>query len=199
MPLVLPDAPGEALVLVRANAPLLLRAMGYDISPGHPFKVARPYPLFTFDIEAVLGDSPLQSAWLAAWEYLIVDGETTAGLVEVAATDPERQPRLAFATLHPASYAQRITARIVFAEQLPEVESPQQWELRILRVPSLTALAIWLHQDSRHIVLPIETIMDGVPLEETLWKGINIITSEANLASLLRPIAYYRLNSHDDG
>jgi hypothetical protein len=199
MPLKLPDAPDAALTLVRANAPLLLRAMGFDIRPGHSFNVARPYPLYTFAIEAVLGDSPLQSAWLAAWEYLVVNGQSIAGLAEVAATDAERNPQLAFATLHPASYAENITARIVFAQQLPEVASPQSWELRILRVPSLTALAVWLRHDNGHIVLPIETIPEGVPVEETTWKGNNVITSEVQLASLLRPIAYYRLNSHDDG
>jgi hypothetical protein len=199
MPLVLPEAPDEALALVRANAPLLLRAMGFDISATHPFAVARAYPLYTFAREAVVDDHPLQTAWFAAWEYLIVDGDSTIGLAEVAATDPDRNPSLRFATLHPASYAERITARIVDAQNLPEVATPEPFELRILRVPSLTALAIWLRHGNGNIVLPIETIRDGVPVDETTWKGNTIITSEANLASLLRPIAYYRLNSHDDG
>ena len=199
MPLTLTDAPDAALTLVRASAPMLLRAMGFDISAGHPFKVARPYPVYTFAIEAVLGDSPLQSAWLAAWEYLVVDGQTIAGLAEVAATDAQGNPQLAFAALHPPSYAEAITARILSAQQLPPVTGPQQWELRILRVPSLTALAIWLRHDDDHILLPIETVPDGVPVEETTWKGNDVITSQVQMASLLRPIAYYRLNSHDDG
>lgn len=197
MPLTLPNASPKAFKLVQRNAPLLLRAMGCDISETRPFKVARPYPLYTFAIEAVLGDNPLDKAWLAAWEYLVIDGKTIAGLAEVAATDPERKPELSFATLHPPSYARSITEKIVEAEQLPAVNS-QDYELRILRVPNLTALAIWLWRTNDHIILPIETIPKGVPVEDTTWKGEEIITDEAKLASLLRPIAQYRLSTHDE-
>lgn len=197
MSLILPDAPIEALSIVREHAPLLLRAMGYDIREGHPFAIARPYPLYTFAIEAVLQDHPLEMAWLAAWEYLVIDGETITGLAEVAATTPSREASLRFATLHPASYARRITDTIVAAEQLPL--GAAEYELRILRVPSLTALAIWLYRQNDDIILPIETVHEGVPVEGTTWKGIKMINSETTLAHLLRPIAYYRLNSNDDG
>lgn len=197
MSLTLPNAPVEALSLVRLHAPLLLRAMGAEISPTHPLKIAQPYPLYTFPIEAVIDDQPLDSAWLAGWQYLVVDNDQTVGLAEVAATDAERNPALAFATIVPSQCAQPIVSRIIDAQQLPDV-ALRSYELRILRVPSLTALAVWLRGDNDDIVLPIENVPDGVPLEETTWNGVAVVTSQAQLARLLRPIAFYRLNSHDD-
>lgn len=189
MPVALPDAPEAPLELVRRYAPMLLRAMGHALDELQRLTVARPYPLYTLPAAAVMGEHPLQIARQSAWEYLILDGDSVIGLAEVEMRDAHGNENIAFATLHPRGYADAIATRIAEAERLPETAG-QKYELRILRAPSLTALAIWLSGEHDDLLLPI----DG---RDATWKDVERVASEADLVRTLRPIAQERETASD--
>lgn len=189
MSVALPDAPEAGLELVRTFGTMLLRAMGHALDELQRLEVARPYPLYTLSAAAIMDDRPLQFAQQSAWEYLIVDGDSVIGLAEVEMRDAQGNENLAFAALHPRGYADAIATRIAEAEKLPETAG-REYKLRILRAPSLTALAIWLSGEHDDLLLPI----DG---HDATWKNVDSVASEADLVRTLRPIAQEREAASD--
>lgn len=192
MPLTLPDAPAEGLAIVGDYVPRILAAMGRTLDSGE-LEVAPPYPLYTFAIHAVLGDAPLKAARQTAWEYLLVRGEEIFGLAEVAVARSKKKEKLGYATLHPRAFAAAIASRIADAEKLPQVKN-DNYELRILRAPSLTLLAIWLQRDGADLLLPVRNWATQIAAHSLDGSDLS---DEQGLVGLLRPLAQQRLNAHD--
>lgn len=187
MPLTVPESPQAGWEIIRSNVPRLLNGL-WALDGGSP-EIARPYPLYTSTIPALLEGRLLASAMLTAWSYPLFIGESPLGVAELAATSPDGEQQLRFAALHPAEYAPPILEAIARAEGRPEV-AHDVYEVRILRAPSVMLLAVWLH-GKQDLLIPItpRTIDTGI---ET-WS----MTTEATLTESLRELAQVRLTAKD--
>ncbi|HKS22753.1 MAG TPA: hypothetical protein VJZ76_08150 [Thermoanaerobaculia bacterium] len=188
------NAPPKALGFVNEFVPMFL---GEEWNDKH-LEIVKPYPLYTFALNDVIDGRPLAAALLSAWEFLIVDGESVVAMAEICARDADGKEDLSYATLHPRSYATAIAETIAAAEVLPEV-ADTPFELRLLRAPSLSLLAIWLHRADDDLLFPVRPLRDNVALMRTVWNDRDAINGEEALTQVLRPVAELRLNAQDFG
>lgn len=186
MALSLPDAPAHGFDVVNRSA----GALGGGFVPfsdkgAAASFIAQPQPLYTADVEA-LEKGLLGSAQLTGWEYVIFTDNSPQAVVELAVND-EAANGLSFAALHSRRSAQQLVRTIAAAEKLAQAKN-LSYKLRLLRVPELYLLAVWLSGEN-DLLLP-------VPPKTSKLKGRRVFSESALTAALL-PLAKTRLNATD--
>jgi hypothetical protein len=191
MTLSLIEGPSDGVKLVNANVPIFL-GRGYEMGN---VEIAKPYALYTFAIEDLLAGQPMTNARLTAWQYLIVSGENVLALAEVSAVSATGKDKLAFAALHPRSYAAAIADTIAAAEERPEV-AEGAYELRVLRAPCVSLLAMWLH-GADDLVLPLRDSRQNIAVTRSISISADgdIVKGEPALTEKLLPLAQVRLQA----
>lgn len=153
---------------------------------GDLFKVAGPYPIYNGTITGVLNETLLKSAadnGETGWAFLVIRGEST-WVAELAM----REGKLTLATFYPQSYAQAFVNALARAEAYDRANPDEDYDMRVLRAPSLSLNAIWLHGHVSRLA-PIQRV-------PTPLRGEHVY-SETLLVKLLRPTAERRLATHD--
>jgi hypothetical protein len=187
MAIHVPEGPSGGLDLVLENLALPDdEYVGYDATAGY-LDVARPYPIYTSTIPALLDEKFLGAAQLTGWHYPILAGESLQGLAEIASVDPQGSSDLSYASQYDSDYAEEIQQSILGAEGLPQVKEGD-YELRILRAPSLVLLAVWLHGVD-DLLLPV------APAPTKLRE--KVAYTEDELTKALRPLALLRMEVSD--
>ncbi|MBV9493006.1 MAG: hypothetical protein JOZ54_02085 [Acidobacteria bacterium] len=139
--------------LVAADDPIL---------PTEPASVALlaadPYPVYTvpfsITVEAVLNPK------LTAWQYLLVKPDHSIhALVELAVL-PDGS--VSFAELYPREYAEWLAGTINPALDVLD-DHEAQYNLRLLRAPSLSFQGFWLHHATDRSRDRIVAVGDGEP------------------------------------
>jgi hypothetical protein len=184
---------GKLMTVDSTEAARLINA---ELGPIVPISAAlestEPYAVYTASRKN-LGNQFLRTARLTAWHYVLVEeNDNVHSLVEVA-TIGEHQEALSYAGLYPRPYAEMMVQAIDAADALPQTAS-QQYELRVLRAPDLSLLAIWLRpldvvagaadEWSNDLIIPIEP---GMPY----FEAGTVMTPE-QLIKVLQPIAALR-------
>lgn len=146
--------------------------------------VRRPQPIYTSTIQALLKGRMLADAVLTGWQYFLIADEAPQGVVEVSDFKPEAEPPRSFDVLHPREYADLVNDVIARAE---EIEG--KWELRILRVPAIYLLAVWLKDGTENLLLPVVPPSSASLLQEVL--------SEEELTKRLTPLSLMRRDTPD--
>jgi hypothetical protein len=173
--------PDLGLALVQDNVPPLLGAVHGLDGAGPALQVALPYPIYTAPLESVLQNRLLASAKQTAWQYVVYAEQAPVGVAEVALeTAPEAVAPLSYAAYHSDTYAAMVLHAIEAAVDAVR-PSGKDYGLRILRAPSLTLLAVWLH-GPEDLLFPIRPT-----------RGV----SEQELTEALRPVAQTRLTATD--
>jgi hypothetical protein len=149
-------------------------------------QIARPYPLYTTSLTH-LEHGFLDSARLTAWQYVIIDGGSPHAVAETRCK--ESTVSVCYAALYGISYAEEMVRTIGEAELVPQVATAD-YELRILRAPSLSLLAVWLHGPT-DLLLPIN------PTPAKLKPLVPI--TEVELIAALKPLAEIRKKISDRG
>lgn len=134
-----------------------------------PLTTAAPHAVYTADsqnLEAGL----LASARLTAWQYVVFQGDQVHGIAEIAIVGKSRKG-LSYATYYSAEYGQWMVDTVAAAERL--ASTGPDYELRILRVPALSVLAVWLHdQEGQHDrVLPVVDVIPNLNRCDALDEG----------------------------
>jgi hypothetical protein len=179
-------APAEGANVVQRNlTPPRTRAMGMAATTRGSSRTMKPYPIFSADLEDVLDDDPglLASARLTSWQYVVFEGETVVALAEVTHVKPLR-----YASGQSPVVAEAVLKAIRKAEELDAVEKAD-YELRILRVPELYLLAVWLHGRSEDLLIPVR------PFTKTSSDRVSF--SEEQMVEILRPLAQVRFATPD--
>lgn len=127
-------------------------------------------------------DRLLDSPELIAWQYVIALRNVPKAVAEVRVSGDDGK-ELVFASLYPRTYAEAIVRTIAFAERIPEVRQ-NDYELRVLRDPSLSLLALWLYREgSADLLFPIRYDSKGRKRGPF---------SEAEMVAQLKPLAARR-------
>jgi hypothetical protein len=193
MAIQIATAPALGLEIVRQTLPLpnfQLVALGAEGAPAANVQpqqeVKAPYPIYTATIDGLAGGG-LSSAQLTAWQYVIESGGVVESTAEVAVADFNADPEVAldYASEQPASYAQALLAAVDDANARPEsAAAAGDFELRILRVPSLYILAIWLQRAGEDVLRLVRGSRAG--LVAGRW------VTETEFLQAIRPLAEIR-------
>ena len=122
--------------------------------------LAMPHPIYTLGLTDLLNRRPLDDLGesdITGWRYLVQDHERTVGGVELA-VDPETSD-VRFAQLQSGPIAELTEATIRSAQERDDVRQ-QSFEVRLLRVPALYVMALWLNdrdaQQNRDLIIPLD-------------------------------------------
>jgi hypothetical protein len=185
MSLTLPPPPSEALSVVRNAIGDVIQSRGPRAAlmteRVDSLDVAVPHPVYAVGLEQIAQRELLSSATLVAWRYLLLDDQQVRCAVEVDVRAEDRQ--LNFSHINRGPFVANSVQSITVAETLAPVQQ-DDYELRLLKIPGLYLLALWLHGPDE-IILPIAPSIPGVVS--------NVPYSESDLLTLLQPIAEARL------
>ena len=125
----------------------------------------------------------LAAAHLTGWQYVLLAGpkaDLVDGVVEVSLVADGETPPLSVDTRYQRAYAEAINSTIALAETVPG-----DYGLRMLRVPSVYLVAVWLHGG------PAGDLLFPVPPAPSMLRAHPMFTVAA-LTEALRPLALKR-------
>ena len=179
MPIHVPKAPPEGVHLIRNRLRVWrqdLRSLG---SPSGELLVHETFRLYNTTRSALFSNAFLKSAVPTAWLYVL--GSAEHAVAELSTARPDGVPGLTYAGLYPHDYGSALLNAAVRARELA-AQTTSFYDLRVLRAPSLSLLAIWLH-GPEDLLLPIyapDSLQD---------RGI---VTESELVETLLPLAEQR-------
>jgi len=149
-------------------------------------RITERYAVFSAQLEDVLPDGRglLQADRPTSWQYVVRDRNgVIVALSEVANGTPCQ-----YASQQSPVVAEAVLKAIQDAEKLDAVKQ-SDYELRILRVPELYLLAVWLHAPNDDVLLPVR------PFTRILGDGSSF--TEKQVVAALRPLAQVRAATPD--
>lgn len=164
MSLTHPPEPAGGRALLEAHVADILahphlahRALGG--AAAHPLDVAQPHRTYTMTPDDVRARKPLASITPDGWRYLVFAGPRAAAAVELSIV--ATPPGLRFAHVNSGRIVTSTVRALQIAESLAEV-GQADFEVRLLRVPNLLFVALWLH-GPRDVVLPLTPHGSALP------------------------------------
>jgi hypothetical protein len=154
-----------------------------------PLESAAAHPVFDLDLLDVAKGAGLDAARPSAWRFLALEGGQPVAAAEVPSTAAGGgAPR---AQVNTGTLVAGTFAAIRKAEDLPEVRQGS-YELRVLRIPALYVLAVWLKNDDaagEDILFPVSPAPAGIHADRAYPPG--------ELLDELRQPARERLGADD--
>jgi hypothetical protein len=154
MTIKLPQPPPDGERILRERG----RLRAGTSSTGDGVFATRPHRVYAVGRDALLGDQLLEAAQPTAWRYLLVNGEAALSAAELLQSD---DGSLTFAETNSGPFVQSTADVLAAAERLDDVER-EDFELRLLRVPSVYLVALWLYSDTSSLVLPLSPAPGGL-------------------------------------
>ena len=150
--------PAKALDIVRTALGSLIdqpTGTAHDMALGgtENLRAAAPHKIYFVGLQDVAGGRLLSSAKLTGWRYIIVKGDYPMAAAELG-TD-ESGGGLEFSQLNQGPFVSSTVEGVSLAERLDEVLS-DNYEPRLLRIPGLFVIALWLHgQTQNDLLIPL--------------------------------------------
>ena len=163
MPLRAAQPPETAEIVAATSVARLASApeaaFGAPESAASDVALAMPHPIYTLGLSDLLDRRPLDDLGesdITGWRYLVQDHARTVAGVELA-VDPETAG-VRFSQLQSGPVAESTDATIRAAQERDDVRQ-QSFEVRLLRVPALYTMALWLNdgdaQQNRDLIIPL--------------------------------------------
>jgi hypothetical protein len=155
------------------RTPALVLAAHQDLS------LAAPHRIYNLELNDLAQARGLRAAKLTGWRYIIQEGERAIASAEASVKRTGASPQ--FAQINEGPYVAATEAAIVAAEALPQVQQGL-YELRLLRIPALYVMALWLKDDKKKadLIIPLD------PAPAPLQAG-QIYSPQDFLALLVEP------------
>lgn len=197
MGLTLPSAPNGSDQVV---ATAIHRAMAAGrLSPlatlgGSGPRPAAPHEVFNLGLDAISSGESLTEARRAGWRTIVLNGTEPIALVDFSAqgssgetyggtADPQT------ASMNYGPFARATVEAMLVAEKQPQVLT-KDYLLRVLEVPALYVLALWLHREQENLYVPLSPAPDELDTRR--------LYDERELMEILRPMARRRLEQNDE-
>ena len=157
MSLRVPDPPPEGIETIRDALASLVgqpSAAASAITEAGPenLTVAAPHQVYFVGLRDIAEGQLLDAARLVGWRYIILDdSEQTVAAAELRITPDDGG--LDFSSVNRGPFVAGTVEAARVAESL-EVVSTQDFEFRLLDIPGLYVVALWLH-GSTDILIPL--------------------------------------------
>jgi hypothetical protein len=156
MAIRVPDPPPQGLEIIRGALVSLVRqpsAASLAITEAGPenLTVAAPHQVYFVGLRDIAEGRLLDAARLTGWRYIILDGSERAVAAAELSMTPDGRPDFSSVNRGPFVASTVEGARV--AESL-EVVGTQDFEFRLLDIPGLYVVALWL-RGSTDIIIPL--------------------------------------------
>jgi hypothetical protein len=159
MPVVHRDPPAAASDAVHAALahfatvpPEQLHALA-GAAPGD-LAQSVPHEVFTLGLDDLRAGRSMAGARSTGWRYLLREGDQVVASAETAGT--------AFSHFNRGPFVASTAAALQAAEAAPQAQA-RSYDLRLLHVPALYTMALWLHADGGDDVLvPLDPAPPGI-------------------------------------
>jgi hypothetical protein len=114
-----------------------------------------PHEVYTLGLDQLASGSGLASARAGGWRYLLQQGNQTVASAQTT-VDATGAPK--FALFNSGPFVQSTADALGRAEQVPGGGGGEPLEPRLLHVPALNAMALWLHggDHTADVVIPLK-------------------------------------------
>jgi hypothetical protein len=113
--------------------------------------VAAPHPVYFVELTALARGELLSAVKLAGWRYILLDGERPLAAAELTVKGGDQ--KLEFSHMNHGPFVGSTVEGIGLAEKLDEVRVAN-YELRLLDIPSLYIVALWLSAE-QNLIIPL--------------------------------------------
>ena len=114
-------------------------------------KISDPHPCYCLGLNEVAQGNFLSTASLESWNYLLLNGDQPIGNAEMLDTGTNT---LAFSSISHNFLAADLLNALHVVEGAAAVQKGN-YEMRLLRIPSLYFAALWLHASTDDLIFPI--------------------------------------------
>ena len=153
---------------------------------------SEPHPVYVATLDDLVAGKLLAGAKQTSWRYLLVQGDAPVAEAELAAARRGKQRAkgedLEFLGLTHGPFTRATVDALSAAEQLPQV-ARADYELRLLKVPAVYLVALWLHGDDQDILVPVGDPPAGLERNKPY--------SEQEILVALRDVAVRTKEFHD--
>lgn len=190
MPLRLPPPPPDGLEIISAALVGLLStpspaARALSVDAGSSLAVAAPHLVYFVGLDEVAQGRIFSAARPTSWRYILLEGDMAHAAAELAIDDSGKVE--GFSHVDEGPFVESTIISVAFAEQV-EANQGGDYELRLISVPSLYLVALWLH-GAHDLLVPLAPAPGGLEPERAY-------TEEQTFSALLELIQ--RRTSLDD-
>jgi hypothetical protein len=157
MPLHLPDPPAGVTDTVRSTAKQFAGSDHHSLKALRGAKadhvdVATPHQVFTMNADDLASGAGLEKARPVGWRHIVEeDGKPIASSETTLAQDGTTHVP---SHLNEGPYVNATAEAVAAAQALPQVAGTD-YELRVLRIPALYFMALWLHSTAADLLVPL--------------------------------------------
>ncbi|PXX55643.1 hypothetical protein DFR70_121112 [Nocardia tenerifensis] len=156
MPLHLPEPPTDVSEKVKGKLHAFADGAKFSTKALRGARKERldlstPHQIFTMGLDDIVAGAGLTAAQPVGWRYLVVDGSETLASAETTLA-PDGSQEMSQFTEGPFVLATDQTLKTV--QKLPQL-SAAGFELRLLRIPALYVMALWLHAPMADLLVPL--------------------------------------------
>jgi hypothetical protein len=179
MTLEVHEPPAAALEQIASNIQNLSRQHSITVFGDEPVPLNRlaatvPHQVFTLGLEDLISDPSLDLARESGWRYLLQRDDRVIASAETTADG-------VFSHFNEGPFVLATVRAIEAAEQLEEVQKGR-FELRLLSIPGVYLMALWLH----NLDAGTDLLMPLAPSPENLRSNSPYIVDEL-LEALVEP------------
>lgn len=185
MSIITANPPTDGAEAIRTGVNSLLMSSGdarRELTPSAgsfaSVSMSAPHPVYHATLDGVLDGSLVTSAQFSCWRYFLLDDDRilAAGEIQPGSEEVER-------TFLGASTGKsvRSTVRAIARAEKIDAVREKDYELRLLRIPSLYVVALWLHSEDDLFVLVPPTPRRLVPY--SVHSADQLISALHDLAS----------------
>jgi len=136
------------------DATNILSPLGGEERAMEPEELLEPLPVYSVGLEELAGHELRPNLQPTSWRYLIWQGNEPVGTADVDADELIEEDSLAaFNHVSRGAPARLLNQALLLAEEEFE-HSDEQFDLRILEIPALNRVALWLQSQDRQLFIP---------------------------------------------
>lgn len=189
MPLRVPAPPAEAADAVHTTFQAFadsgtFRFQALRNATG-PLQLTQPHQVFTLGLADLVAGRGLDAAKPSGWRYLVQEGDDALAAADTVATGSG--DGYVFSAFNEGRFVTSTAEAIQAAQAIPEV-SRGDFELRLLHVPGLHVMALWLHDiagNAGDLLVPLEPS----PVDTPTGQPVPAVVLLQELASKSSPAA----------
>lgn len=186
MSLTLPESPENDLdILSKA----LLPHMGIDNVAGRfatasasnqTLSVTMPHQIYFIELESIARGEMLSAAKLVGWRYLLLKDDALQAAAELSIN--EESGDLEFSNINESPFVEATLQAVTLAQSL-EITRTYDFEVRLLKIPALHIVALWLQGESSNLI-PLRgsrniSRFDAVYSEDEFFNSLKNLAIEA--------------------
>jgi hypothetical protein len=145
--------PDEAKAIVTEainNSTILDVTRTFMKSSTDRIELTSPLPIYTLGMDELTSKS-LNNAQIKGWQYVAFQDDEPVGGAEL---DINEDSELRFSNLNSSPYNIESVRMIMEAEQ-SDIVIEKDFEARLLKIPDLYVIAVWLHNEEEDILIPL--------------------------------------------